>query len=150
MLKFPALLACAAIACTAPLFAEERDDAADVSEKTLAAIAALDQRGATIANLYLKDRVAGAPVSCIPQTRLRRSSAASDNVLLYDAGSVVYVNSPYLGCPRARDNAMISSSPVPRLCAGDIILVQDMLARAPLGSCALNKFVPFRKVKRPK
>lgn len=139
-------LALATMVATGPLLASDSDND-DVSEKTLAAIASLDERGQKIAGTYLKDRVAGTPVSCLPQTRLRRSTAAGDEVLLYDTGSVVYVNSPYLGCPRARDNAMISVSPMARLCSGDIVQVQDLLARAPLGSCTLNKFVPFRKVK---
>ncbi|WP_373487162.1 hypothetical protein [Blastomonas sp.] len=120
----------------------------DVRATTLAAIDELDERGQKIAQRYLKDRVAGDPVQCIPRTRLRRSTAASDDVLLYDDGSTVYVNAPYLGCPRARDHTLINSTPIGRLCSGDILLVQDLVARVPLGSCALGEFVPFKRVKR--
>lgn len=146
MRTLPLALALATVATTAPLLAADsaRDD---VTEKTLAAIAALDERGQKIANTYLKDRVAGKPVACVSQPRLRRSTAASDEVLLYDAGTTVYVNAPYLGCPGARGNAMISRSPMTRFCAGDTIVVEDLVARVPLGSCALNEFVPFHKVK---
>lgn len=143
----PMALGLTAIACAAPLLASD-SPRGDVRETTLAAIAGLDERGQKLANMYLKDRVAGEPVTCIPRTRLRRSTAASDDVLLYDAGTTVYVNAPYLGCRGARDNAMISSTPIARLCSGDVIVVQDLLARAPLGGCALNDFVPFRKVKK--
>lgn len=146
MRAFPALLGIGAMACAAPMVAAN-SDRTDVRENTLAAIAGLDARGQDIANLYLKDRVAGEPVQCIPRTRLRRSTAASDNVLLYDDGSTVYVNTPHLGCPRARDNTMISSTPINRLCSGDVVLVQDLRINVPLGSCALGEFVPFRKVK---
>lgn len=146
MRKLPLVLALAAIVGTAPLLAAD-SDRANVRDNTLAAIASLDERGQKIARLYLKDRVAGDPVACIPRTRLRRSTAASDDVLLYDDGSTVYVNTPYLGCPRARDNTMISSTPIGRLCSGDIVLVQDLRINVPLGSCALSEFVPFRKVK---
>lgn len=146
MRTLPVALALAAIACTTPLLAAD-SNRTDVRENTLAAIAGLDERGQKIAKLYLKDRVAGEPVQCIPRIRLRRSTAASDDVLLYDDGSTVYVNAPYLGCPRARDNTMISSTPIGRLCSGDIVLVQDLRINAPLGSCALSAFVPFKKVK---
>lgn len=147
MRKLPLALGLMAIACTTPLLAADSDDAR-VRENTLAAIAGLDERGQKIARLYLKDRVAGDPVDCIPRTRLRRSTAASDDVLLYDDGSTVYVNTPYLGCPRARENTMISSTPIGRLCSGDIVLVQDLRINVPLGSCALSQFVPYRKVKK--
>lgn len=145
MRTLPVLLCIGAMACTAPMVAAS-SDRADVRENTLAAIAGLDERGQKIANLYLKDRVAGDPVECIPRARLRRSTAASDDVLLYDDGSTVYVNTPYLGCPRARDNTMISSTPIGRLCSGDVVLVQDLRINVPLGSCSLSQFVPFRKV----
>lgn len=146
MRKLAFALGLSAIACTAPLLAAD-SDRANVRENTLAAIAGLDERGQKIAKLYLKDRVAGDPVQCIPRTRLRRSTAASDDVLLYDDGSTVYVNTPYLGCPRARDNTMISSTPIGRLCSGDIVQVQDLRINVPLGSCALGAFVPFKQVK---
>lgn len=152
MRMLPVVLALAAIACTAPLLASKRDNttarASALRESTLEAISALDEKGQKAAKRYLKDRVASNPVSCIPQTRLRRSTAASDDVLLYDDGATIYVNTPYLGCPGARGNAMISSTPAGRLCSGDIVLVQDLIAGVQLGSCSLGEFVPFRKVKQ--
>ncbi len=147
MRTIPAILCLAAIACTAPLLAAD-SQSPGIRERTLSAIEGLDERGQKIAKLYLKDRVAGEPVACIPRVRLRRSTAASDDVLLYDDGSTVYVNAPYLGCPRARENTMISSTPIGRLCSGDIVLVQDLRINVPLGSCALSEFVPFKKVKK--
>lgn len=147
MRNMPVMLSVAALACATPLIASATRDA-EIRERTAVAIANLDERGQKLAKLYLKDRVAGDPVSCIPRTRLRRSTAASDDVLLYDDGSVVYVNTPYLGCPRARDNTMISRTPIGRLCSGDIVLVQDLRINVPLGSCALSEFVPYRKVKK--
>ena len=147
MRNLPIMLSLAALACATPLIASDSRDA-EVRERALSAIEKLDARGQKIARLYLKDRVAGEPVACIPQIRLRRSTAASDEVLLYDDGSTVYVNAPYLGCPRARDNTMISQTPVGRLCSGDVVLVQDLRINVPLGSCALSEFVPFRKVKK--
>jgi hypothetical protein len=146
MRNTPIMLCLAALACATPLIASDSRDA-EIRARTAEAIANLDERGQKLAKLYLKDRVAGDPVACIPRTRLRRSTAASDDVLLYDDGSVVYVNTPYLGCPRARDNTMISQTPVGRLCSGDIVLVQDLRINVPLGSCALSEFVPYRKVK---
>ena len=152
MRNMPIMLSLAALACATPLMAsalmasDSRD--AEIRARTADAIANLDERGQKLAKIYLKDRVAGDPVDCIPRTRLRRSTAASDDVLLYDDGSVVYVNTPYLGCPRPRDNTMISQTPVGRLCSGDIVLVQDLRINVPLGSCALSEFVPYRKVKK--
>lgn len=147
MRNIPIALGLAAIACATPLLASDGEQPG-IREQTLAAIQGLDDRGQDIAKLYLKDRVAGDPVACIPRNRLRRSTAASDDVLLYDDGSVVYVNAPYRGCPRARNHTLISSTPIGRLCAGDIVLVQDLVARVPLGSCALSEFIPFRKTKQ--
>jgi hypothetical protein len=147
MRTLPVILSLAAIAGATPLLASDQNRP-DIRERTQSAIDGLDDRGQKIAKLYLKDRVAGEPVSCIPRTRLRRSTAASDDVLLYDDGSTVYVNAPYLGCPRARDNTMISSTPIGRLCSGDIVLVQDLRINVPLGSCSLSEFVPYRKVKK--
>jgi len=147
MRNMPIMLSLAALAFAAPLVASDSRNA-EIRTRTADAIARLDERGQKLANNYLKDRVAGDPVSCIPRTRLRRSTAASDDVLLYDDGSVVYVNTPYLGCPRARDNTMISQTPIGRLCSGDVVLIQDLRANAPLGSCALSEFVPYRKVKK--
>ena len=147
MRNMPIMLSLAALACATPLIASDSRDA-EIRARAADAIANLDERGQKLAKIYLKDRVAGDPVDCIPRTRLRRSTAASDDVLLYDDGSVVYVNTPYLGCPRARDNTMISQTPVGRLCSGDIVLVQDMRIGVPLGSCALSEFVPYRKVKQ--
>lgn len=147
MRNMPIMLSLAALACATPLIASDSRDAV-IRTRTADAIANLDERGQKLAKIYLKDRVAGDPVDCIPRTRLRRSTAASDDVLLYDDGSVVYVNTPYLGCPRARDNTMISQTPVGRLCSGDIVLVQDLRINVPLGSCALSEFVPYRKVKK--
>lgn len=152
MRNMPIMLSLAALACATPLMAsalmasDSRD--AEIRARTADAIANLDERGQKLAKIYLRDRVAGDPVDCIPRIRLRRSTAASDDVLLYDDGSVVYVNTPYLGCPRARDNTMISQTPVGRLCSGDIVLVQDLRINVPLGSCALSEFVPYRKVKK--
>jgi len=147
MRNMPIMLSLTALACATPLIASDSRDA-EFRARTADAIANLDERGQKLAKLYLKDRVAGDPVNCLPRTRLRRSTAASDDVLLYDDGSVVYVNTPYLGCPRARDNTMISQTPVGRLCSGDIVLVQDLRINVPLGSCALSQFVPYRKVKK--
>jgi len=142
----PVALALAAIIGSAPLLAaDSRQD--ELRDNTLAAIAGLDERGQKIAQNYLKDRVAGKPVSCVPRMRLRRSAAASDDVLMYDDGAVVYVNTPYLGCPRARDNVLISVSPSAQMCSGDIIQVADVQVGIPLASCTLNQFVPFRKPK---
>lgn len=146
MRTLPLALALATVATTAPLLAAD-SQRADVTEQTLAAIAALDERGERIARKYLKDRVAGEPVACIPRNRLRRSTAAGDDVLLYDDGAVVYVNAPYSGCPGARGNALVTVSPIGRLCSGDIIQVQNLFAGVPLTSCALNEFIPFRKAK---
>lgn len=146
MRKIPLALCALAAAAALPMLTANTPQA-DIRAETLAKIDALDEKGQKIAKIYLKDRVAGEPVSCIPQVRLRRSTAASDEVLLYDDGATVYVNAPYLGCPGARNNTMISSTPIGRLCSGDIVQVQDLLARAPLGSCALSQFIPFRRVK---
>ncbi len=145
MRTLPVALALMAMIGTTPLLAADSTQA-DITEKTLAAIAALDARGKRIASSYLKDRVAGEPVPCLPPGGLRRSTSASDDVLLYESGSIVYVNSPDLGCPQARNNVKRMMTPGPRLCEGAILQVFDQQVGAPIGSCTLNAFIPFRKI----
>lgn len=151
MRTFAVALALAAVFGTGALFAADSRQAdvtekPDTTEKTLAAISSLDARGERIASTYLKDRVAGEPVACLPPGGLRRATSASDNVLLYESGSVVYVNSPEPGCPRVRNNMTRRVSPNSRLCTGDILVVFDPMADVHIGSCTLNEFVPFRRI----
>lgn len=145
MRKLSIALALTAMIGTAPLLAADSTQG-DITEKTLAAIAALDSRGKRIASTYLKDRVPGEPVACLPPGNLRRATSASDDVLLYESGSVVYVNSPDMGCPHARNNAKRTMNPGPRLCSGAILQVFDQQVGAPIGTCTLNAFIPFRKI----
>lgn len=95
----------------------------------------------------LAGRVAGEPVSCITQMRGRSDyTAISDDILIYEVGSTVYVNQPYNGCRGAENNAIISSRPTSQLCSGEILEVRDLTSGTSYGSCALGKFTPYRKV----
>jgi len=126
-------------------------DGADTTVRaTLAAIDALDEKGRRIAQSYLKDREPGEPVQCIGALRVRRDTAPSDDLFLYEGtDGVVYANAPLGGCNGARLYSRISQRTSPRQCAGDIIIVDDLFTGSHVGSCALSAFVPFRKVDAP-
>lgn len=93
-------------------------------------------------------RVAGDPVDCIDLNRVRSTRIIDDTAILYDAGSVVYVNRPRSGAESLdRWDTMVtrlwSGS---RLCSIDTVRLVDMSSRMTTGVVFLGEFVPYRRV----
>jgi hypothetical protein len=97
----------------------------------------------------LRGRVAGEPVSCIDLHRVRSSQVISDTAILYDAGSVIYVNRPRSGADSLnRWDTLITRTPTTRLCDVDVVRVVDLPTGMMTGLVFLDEFVPYRRVRR--
>jgi hypothetical protein len=94
----------------------------------------------------LRGRVAGEPVSCIDLFRVRSSRVINDTAILYDAGSVIYVNRPRSGAEDLnRWDTLVTRTPSTRLCSIDTVQVVDLPSGALTGIVFLGEFVPYRR-----
>jgi hypothetical protein len=96
----------------------------------------------------LQGRVAGEPVSCIDLHRVRSSRVISDTAILYDAGTVIYVNRPRSGAESLnRWDTLVTRTPTTRLCDVDVVRVVDLPTGMMTGLVFLDEFVPYRRVR---
>ncbi len=96
----------------------------------------------------LRGRVAGEPVSCIDLHRVRSSRVISDTAILYDAGTVIYVNRPRSGAESLnRWDTLVTRTPTTRLCDVDVVRVVDLPTGMMTGLVFLDEFVPYRRVR---
>ena len=88
-----------------------------------------------------------APVDCIQTAHRQYNTQAIGDTILYRASrTLVYRNDTAGGCFGAeRGDALISQSPETQLCRGQILRSVDLLSQVESGSCALGRFVPYRK-----
>lgn len=120
-----ALLAAVAVA---PAAAKDRDPEAELARA-------------------LQGRVAGDPVDCIDTYRIRSSRIIDDTAILYDAGSVIYVNRPRAGAESLdRWDTLVTRLHEPRLCSIDTVRLLDSSTRFETGVVFLGEFVPYRRV----
>ena len=95
----------------------------------------------------LQGRVAGAPVQCIDLHRIRSSRIITDTAILYDAGSVIYVNRPDNGANQLNQwDTMVTRTSTSQLCNVDTITMVDQGSRSFTGVVFLGDFVPYRRV----
>jgi hypothetical protein len=95
----------------------------------------------------LRGRVAGEPVDCIDLFRVRSSRVITDTAILYDAGSVIYVNRPRSGANELNQwDTLVTRTPSTRLCSIDTVQVVDLSTNAMTGIVFLGEFVPYRRV----
>lgn len=93
-------------------------------------------------------RVAGEPVDCIDLHRIRSSRVISGTAILYDAGSVLYVNRPENGAEELNQwDTMVTRTPSTRLCSIDTVTMIDPGSRSFSGVVFLGDFVPYRRVR---
>jgi hypothetical protein len=96
-------------------------------------------------------KMAGAPLSCLPSFR-------SSDMVVIDDGTIAFRNGPsqvYInhmqggGCLNLEGgrNTLVTRTPGPNLCRGDIAQVVDLMARIPVGSCVFGDFVPYKRVR---
>ncbi|MDQ8757520.1 hypothetical protein RCO27_14915 [Sphingosinicella sp. LHD-64] len=129
MRKFLAVLAGTLVLTALPAQAAPRDPEAELARA-------------------VQGRVAGEPVDCIDLNRVRSSRIIDDTAIVYDAGSVVYVNRPRSGAESLdRWDTMVTrlwgSS---RLCSIDTVRLVDTSSRMMTGVVFLGEFVPYRRV----
>ena len=104
------------------------------------------------ADRALAGRVAGKPVSCIPQRQIDSSQNFDSGDILYRMKSGPdYLNSPRPKCAGLRGGAgMVTRTPSTDLCRGDIAEIVDFTSGIHYGSCALGDFVPYPRIHRPR
>lgn len=96
----------------------------------------------------IEGRVAGEPVSCINLRRIRSSQIIDRTAIVYDMGSVVYVNRPRSGA-RSLDHwdVLVTRPFSSQLCSIDVVELYDPSVGMQTGLVFLGDFVPYRKVK---
>ena len=95
----------------------------------------------------LQGRVAGAPVSCIDLHRIHSSRIIDRTAILYDAGSVIYVNRPDNGADSLTQwDTMVTRTPSTQLCNVDTVTMIDRGSHSFSGVVFLGDFVPYRRV----
>lgn len=96
----------------------------------------------------LAGRVAEAPVDCIDLSRVRNTRIINGTAILYNAGSVVYVNRPDSGAESLRRwDRMQTRTMASRLCSIDTVQMFDTNVNTLKGIVFLGEFVPYRRVR---
>ena len=94
-------------------------------------------------------KVAGAALNCLPSWRSNDMVVIDDNTIAFRNGpSRVYINHMQGGCVGIDHgrNALVTRTPGPNLCRGDIAQILDTGAHITVGSCVFGDFVPYTKV----
>ena len=97
----------------------------------------------------LEGRVAGEPTDCIYLPRVRSSRIIDDTAIVYDAGSVIYVNRPRGGANGLDDDDVMVTEfhgGGSSLCSIDVVRTHDRSTFFYTGFVSLGEFVPYRKV----
>jgi len=97
----------------------------------------------------LEGRVAGEPTDCIYLPRVRSSRIITDTAIVYDAGSVIYVNRPRAGTYGLDDDDVMVTEfhgGGSSLCSIDVVRLHDRSTLFYNGFVSLGEFVPYRKV----
>lgn len=106
-------------------------------------------RDQKIMDQWLAGKQPGEAVSCIPHRQIRSTYYVGGETILYKiSNNLVYRNDPPGGCPGLNSNlALETRNPTGMLCSGEIAQVRDYTQGFSPGSCALGKFVPYRRVR---
>jgi hypothetical protein len=92
-------------------------------------------------------KVAGPPISCLPNYRANDMIVVDENTLAFRSGRrQVYINHMQGGGCLNIDhgrNTLVTKTIGSGLCSGDIAQVVDLVAGIPVGSCVFGEFVPF-------
>jgi hypothetical protein len=94
----------------------------------------------------LEGREAGKPVDCIPLSSSRDTRIIDKTAIVYDAGSVIYVNRPAHPQSLDDDDVMITEPRAGQLCRLDTVRLHDRSGLWFSGFVGLEQFVPYRKV----
>jgi hypothetical protein len=127
----PIVAAAALIGIAAPSLAADRTNAAGEAE---------------LAKL-IGDRVAGKPISCLPQRDLQSSQVIRGTAIVYQIGRKLYVNRPSGADSLGGDDILVTRTYTSQLCRSDTVRLVDRTSRFERGFVILNDFVPYEKVK---
>ncbi len=97
----------------------------------------------------LAGRAAGAPVSCIGNSRGSDMQVIDDNTILFREGGTVYVQKPSGGCHGLETGYSLVTrmAGTNRLCRGQIGEIVDRVSGFTYSSCVFGDFVPYRKAR---
>ncbi len=94
----------------------------------------------------LAGRVAGKPVNCISLIGTNSSRIIDRTAIVYDTGSVLYVNRPEGAASLESDYVLITHTNGDQLCSLDIVQLRDSGLHMYTGSVGLEQFVPYTRV----
>lgn len=95
----------------------------------------------------VEGRVAGEPVDCVNLRNIRSSRIIADTAIVYDAGSVVYVNRPTAGRESLDSwDTLVTNTHTSQLCSIDVVRLYDTASQMQTGLVFLGEFVPYRKI----
>ncbi len=94
----------------------------------------------------LEGREAGRPVSCISLMGSQNSQIIDKTAIVYDAGSVIYVNRPRYPESLDSDDIMVTEVHGSQLCRLDTVRLHDRTGFWYSGFVGLEDFVPYRRV----
>lgn len=97
----------------------------------------------------LNGKIAGQPVSCLPDYRSNDMTVIDDSTVLFRAGRTTYRNDFQGGsCSRlgSGNYALLTRRTGGiGLCRGDIAEVKDLTNGITVGSCVIGDFIPYTK-----
>lgn len=97
----------------------------------------------------IEGRVAGKPLSCMPNYRsATQMEIIDENTIVFHDGNTVYVQNPPGGCPglgRSGYSLVTRQIAAAQLCRGDINNLVDLRNGFLGGSCVFGDFIPYRK-----
>jgi hypothetical protein len=79
--------------------------------------------------------------------RIHSSRVITDTAIIYDAGSVIYVNRPDNGADQLNQwDTMVTRTSTSQLCNVDTVTMIDRASHSFTGVVFLGDFVPYRRV----
>jgi hypothetical protein len=96
----------------------------------------------------LAGRVAGKPVSCLPNYRADNMQIIDDWTILFKDGRTIYLQNPRGGCPGIGSHRNILVTRLfgtNQLCSGDISHLLDPVSGIRGGACVFSEFVPYTR-----
>ncbi len=94
----------------------------------------------------LEGREAGKPTSCISNWSTRNMQILDKTALVYDSGSVIYVNRPANADVLDDDDVMVVRLTGSQLCRLDMVSMHERSGGFYRGFVSLGEFVPYRRI----
>ena len=110
-------------------------------------VADRDPRGEARLAQALAGKVAGQPITCLPNYRTHQMEVIDRDTIVYRDGRTSYVQHTNGHCyPNGRGGGyyLVTRQFGSSLCRGDIAQVVDSASRTFAGSCSFNEFIPYR------